>query len=463
MKDEVSAFIKRHALLKKHTTVLVGVSGGPDSMALLHYLYSIQSEWDLHLIALSVDHQLRGEESKEDVQYVAEVCQQWNIEHVSTSVDVPTYKKEKQIGTQLAARIRRYAFFEEQMEQHHADYLALGHHGDDQVETMLMRFARSANSSSFKGIPLKREFGSGELIRPLLGTTKDAIQRYCKENHIIPRLDPSNEETDYTRNYYRKFVLPILKEKNNNIHTTIQHLSETLDEDENYLTNQAKKVFERVVHFLEGNKGATLEIEAFKSQPTALQRRIYHLILNYLYDELPDNLSYVHEEQFFALIKKDQGNVQIDFPRQLYVEKSYHTLRFSFEKSNPQDLSFHHLLDIPGEVILPNGSRISATYIENLEVTSIDVNTYVCSAEKVVLPLHIRTRKNGDRMKWKGLMGSKKIKDIFIDAKIPLKNRDNWPIITDNNGEILWLVGLKKGHPKICKENTSFIQLHYQR
>ncbi|MUK88056.1 tRNA lysidine(34) synthetase TilS [Ornithinibacillus sp. L9] len=463
MKDEVTAFIKKHQLLKENATVLVGVSGGPDSLALLHYLREIQADWKLTLIALSVDHQLRGEESKKDVQYVADLCSKWNIGFVSTSVDVYTYKNEHQVGTQVAARVLRYEFFKQQMESYQADYLALGHHGDDQIETILMRLVRTADSSSFSGIPYKRLFGTGEIIRPLLCTTKASIEDYCRAHDIVPRLDPSNEETVYTRNYFRKFVLPILKEKNNNIHTTIQLLSESLHEDEMYLSTEARSMFEQVVYLHDGDKIATFDIEKFKSYATALQRRTYHLILNYLYDELPDNLSYVHEEQFFALLQRDKGNVQIDFPQQLIVEKSYQTIRFSFQSTNPQDLSFHYLLDIPGEVVLPDGSKVSATYVEQDEMNDrYDKHTYVLSGD-IALPLHIRTRKNGDRMRWKGLNGSKKIKDIFIDAKIPLHKRDIWPIITDNNGEIIWLAGIKKGNPKTCKDSNSLIKLYYQK
>ncbi|WP_090872786.1 tRNA lysidine(34) synthetase TilS [Oceanobacillus limi] len=464
MLDQVTAFINKHELLTKKATVLVGVSGGPDSMALLHYLKSIRAEWELTIIALTVDHQLRGDESKADAQYVLEMCQQWGIRLISTSVDVEEYKREKSVGTQVAARELRYAFFREQMEELKGDYLALGHHGDDQVETMVMRFVRTANSSSFSGMPFKRKLASGMLIRPLLCVTKEEIQNYCSEHQITPRLDPSNETTEYTRNYFRKFVLPILKEKNNNIHTTVQHLSESLQEDENYLRNQAKHMFENVVHLLKENKGISVDIEVFQSYATALQRRTYHLILNYLYDELPDNLSYVHEEQFFALLHRDKSNVKLDFPQQLKVDKSYKTITFSFHKpGNDEKPTYHYLLDVPGEVILPNGTRISAKHIKGNESFEESSHTFVCSLASSSFPLHIRTRAPGDRMSWKGLNGSKKVKDIFIDAKIPLTDRDSWPIVTDNNGEILWLVGLKKGQSGSCKENTSLIQLYYEK
>src|SRR5699024_838554 len=131
--------------LKKGSTILIGVSGGPDSIALLHLYHQLREEWNLHIIALAVDHQLRGESSKTDVAFVESICQEWDIPFQSTNVDVNQYKKQKKVGTQVAARELRYAYFKEQCKKHQANYLALGHHGDDQVETMLMNFTRSSN------------------------------------------------------------------------------------------------------------------------------------------------------------------------------------------------------------------------------------------------------------------------------------------------------------------------------
>ncbi|MEC5426062.1 tRNA lysidine(34) synthetase TilS [Virgibacillus sp. C22-A2] len=455
----ITTFIKKHGLLMEDTTVLVGVSGGPDSMALLHFLHSIREEWNLQLIAISVDHQLRGDESKADMDYVRHICDQWNITFIGTSVDVPSYKIEKHLGTQLAARELRYQFFEQQMKYHDAAYLALGHHGDDQVETMLMSLVRTADSSAFSGIPVKRNFAAGHIIRPLLCVSKEQILTYCLENRIAPRIDPTNHETEYTRNYFRKYLLPLIKEKNSNIHNTVQYLSETLQEDESYLRQEASKLVDRTVVFHAESKQASFEISLFKTHSYALQRRAFHLILNYLYDDLPGSLSYIHEQDFFALLKSDKSNVQIDFPSNLKLEKSYEKMVIYFAEHH--DSSYHKTLEIPGEIKLPDGSMVRADYVS--VYSEQNEQTYICEIEQVALPLHIRTRQRGDRMRWKGLDGSKKIKDIFIDAKVPRKDRNKWPILIDNNGEVLWLIGLKKGQPeKEVGRNASYIRVHYE-
>lgn len=458
MKESVLSFINKNQLIEPNTTIVVGVSGGPDSMALLHFLNSIKDEWNLKLVALTVDHQLRGEESLADLHFVENVCKKWNIPFCGTSVDVPSYKEEKRVGTQVAAREMRYQFFFEKMGEVNADYLALGHHGDDQIETMLMGFVRSATSRSLSGMPVKRAFNHGMIIRPFLCVTKHDISVYCQKYAIESRIDPSNLTTDYTRNYFRQFVLPLLKKQNNNIHTTVQQLSKSLQSEAAYLTQEAEKLVSQVVSLKKNC--ATLNIDLFQGYHHALQSKAYHLLLDYLYDELPKNLSYMHEEQFFALLTSQTANSKLDFPHQLKVEKSYRTLTICFEDTLLQESPFHQILSIPGKLLLPDGSVLETAITEDSYQQGKQF--YSCGKNQIALPLHIRTREPGDRMSWKGLNGSKKIKDIFIDEKVPARLRNSWPIVTDNNGEILWLVGLKKGAPRKQTNDTSFIQLYFR-
>ncbi|AXI07558.1 tRNA lysidine(34) synthetase TilS [Oceanobacillus sp. 143] len=461
MEQTVLSFIKKHQLLTENATVLIGVSGGPDSMALLHFFNSIRKKWNLQLNAVSIDHQLRGEESRKDLEYVRAICKEWDIPFVAAIVDVPGFIKQHQVGTELAARELRYQVFHEQMDQLNADYLALGHHGDDQVETMLMRLTRTASASMFNGMPIKREFANGMIIRPFLCITKKDIEAYCEENQIVPRIDPTNFDTIYTRNFFRKNLLPLIKEKNNNIHITIQHLSETLREDEEFLQTEAQQMVKELVEFDTVNRVASFEIESFRKHAHALQRRSFHLILDYLYKELPKDLSYVHEEYFFALLEHNKGNTRIDFPSNLKLEKSYDRLTFYFADINPHDPSYDETLALPGKVVLQDGSAVYAEYADKIETS--DPFLYTCNIDQVKRPLHIRTRRAGDRMSWKGLKGSKKLKDIFIDSKIPITERDKWPILVDHKGEVLWVIGLKKGHPKSQAVNGKWIQVHYKK
>ncbi|WP_174615356.1 tRNA lysidine(34) synthetase TilS [Virgibacillus ihumii] len=461
MIEKVQTFMRQHQLLNENSTVLIGVSGGPDSMALLHFFNTIKEVWNLTIIVVSADHQLRGMESLNDLEYVRQVCDKWNIQFVGTSLDVPTYKEEDKLGTQLAARKLRYAFFEEQMYRFNADCLALGHHGDDQVETMLMAFVRSADPASISGIPVTRRFAGGVIVRPFLCLTKDELEMYCRQHQIAPRRDPSNEETIYTRNFFRKQLLPLFKERNRNIHNTVQHLSEALQEDEHFLTDEAAKMVQEIVNVDRKNRKVTFQSTEFSAFPHSLQRRAYHLILNYLYEKLPKNLSYVHERKFFDLLAKSSGNTQIDFPDNLKLKKMYKTFVFSFGDNNKNPTLSPTTIEIPGKINW-YGGKVTAFYTEIPDERS-DM-CYACGSEEVALPLHIRTRRDGDRMYWRGLQGSKKLKDIFIDAKVPLPERDTWPVIVDDNGAVLWLVGLKKGIPaRQLENNDTYIQLVFRR
>ncbi len=462
MEEKVKAFINKHRLLEKNKRVLIGVSGGPDSMALLHFFRRIQKEWNLTLLALSVDHQLRGDASRKDLEFVAKVCKEWNIPFAGTSVDVKSYRKVHRVSEEVAARHLRYRFFQEMMEKQNGDILALGHHADDQLETMLMKFSRSADSAGLSGIPVMRPFVSGKLIRPLLAVGRKEIEAYCKKQGIETRMDATNADDSYTRNFFRIHVLPLIKEKNANIHTTIQRLSETLEDDEHYLQEQAKKMVEEVVFLQENPRKATLEMDKFASRPKALQRRAFHLILNYLYEgNIPKKLSYIQMLQIFTLLESNEGNLTLDFPNQLKVSRSYNRLIFHFNEPASAETD-RQTISIPGEYVLPDGNTLTAAWSATEPISAKD--SYYCSKADVKLPLHIRTRKPGDRMRWKGLNGSKKIKDIFIDEKIPLEERNNWPMIVDDNDVILWLVGLKKGEPKGERgKEGPFIHLQLKR
>ncbi|QDP38844.1 tRNA lysidine(34) synthetase TilS [Radiobacillus deserti] len=463
MRRVVESFVKKHQLLHKGATVLIGVSGGPDSMALLHLLKALEETWQLRLVALSVDHGLRGEQSKQDVAYVREVCQKWHIEFNETSVDVHTYKGKEGKGTQLAARELRYDYFQKQMEVWDADYLALGHHGDDQVETVLMRLAQRADPASLTGIPMKRPFAGGWIIRPFLCVDKEDIETYCQRNHIEPRRDPSNEEDVYTRNYLRIHVLPFLKRINPSVSDTIHKLTERVAQDDQYMNGEAKKVVSKTAFFEKEPLCCTVYIEKMREFPIALQRSAYHLILNYLYRSVPKDLSYIQEDQLIKLMD-NKPNKTIHLPNDLVVEKSYDKMIFSFQsqdKKEQKSYSFH--FQIPGEVFLPNGSMMKGKIVGKAIPEGND--TFVCHLDSITFPLYIRTRKPGDRMRIKGLNGSRKLKDIFIDEKIPLAERDIWPVVTDAKGTVLWLPGLRKSSLERVDDSlsTEYLQLEYVR
>ncbi|WP_082235810.1 tRNA lysidine(34) synthetase TilS [Halobacillus massiliensis] len=459
MLGTVHSFIKKHDLIKKNQTIVAAVSGGPDSLALLHFLTTIKEEYNLRIIAASVDHGLRGEASIEDVSFVEKAALQWGAEFFGTSVDVPAYKKRAGIGTQEAARTLRYQFLAEVMEKTGADRLALGHHGDDQAETMLMQLARRALPEAVQGIPVKRPFAGGFLIRPFLCLSKAEIQSYCKENGLEPRIDASNEDTEYTRNAFRKHVLPFLKEINPKLYEHMQHMSERVTEDRTFINNEAKKLLENVDMSSDEGGKAVLSKTTFQKFPLALQRSAFHLILNYLYGNQIEEISYLHEEMFFHLLQEQKPNASLDFPGNLRVIRAYDVITLTFAQPE-EETAFHAPLYIGKQVTLPDGSMISLEAADSREEAGRYV--YTCDSNHVSLPLIVRTRRPGDRLKLRGMNGSKKVKDIFIDQKIPAKERDTWPLVTDHDGQVLWLVGLRKGEGCTRDPSGTWLRLHYK-
>lgn len=446
MEQKLIRFLQDDQIILQNKKIIVAVSGGPDSVALLHFLKDRRSEWNIELLAVTIDHQLRSE-AEEDIRYVRHLCEDWNIRLINEKINVGAYERLHKVSTQVAARQLRYALFAKVMEKENADYLALGHHADDQIETIVMSFMRTTNLAGLQGIPHTRPFACGHIIRPLLSVNKAEIEQYCREKQLIPRIDKSNEDISYMRNYVRKRIVPQLKEKNPNLHVTMQQLIESLREDEQYLQQEARNAFEKIARYSEEN-GKTLALDqtALRAYATPLQRRIYRLTLDYLYDELPSQLSYSHENIFLALLKGNPTNKSLDFPRRLVIEVGYGLIRFYFKKEKDcKEQAFKEQVhSIPTIVPLPSGHTLEVAYTNSPKSDEMP-NEYICDLSQVTFPLQVRTRRPGDRMRYRGLPGSKKIKDIFIDEKIPRHNRDKVIVVTDATGEILWLVGIRKG------------------
>ena len=438
---KVNDFLSRHFFSLKNKKIIVGVSGGPDSLALLHFLWGQKDKRNLSIVAAHVDHMFRGQESLDDALFVKDYCKQHDIPFEMARINIPLIMERTGNSSQVAAREERYKFFETIMEKYDYPYLALAHHGDDQIETMLMRMTRGSTGKARAGIPFTRPFHRGMIFRPFLTLTKEEIEQYCRENQLTPRIDPSNKKSIYSRNRFRKEVLPFLKMENPNVHEHFQRFSEDLQSDEAFLQELTVQNMNKVMTIREKSK-ISMDIKPFLDMPLPLQRRGIQLILNYLYKDKPASLSAVHIDQVFSIIHHREPSGKLDFPNGLKVIRSYLQLTFQFQliKAKPYSLKIVE----PGMVILPNGGSIRIDYLDGEIPEFHHPYTALFHVEVVKWPLVIRTRKIGDRMTLKGMQGSKKIKDIFIDQKVPVQDRDTWPVITDSEDCILWLPGLKK-------------------
>jgi tRNA(Ile)-lysidine synthase len=451
-------FIKENQLIEKGDTLLVGVSGGPDSLSLLHFFHHSRKEYDISIEAVHVDHMFRGKESYEDLKFVEGVCDKYNIPFHHKRINISEKMKHRKGSLQESARHFRYSFFQEVMSSSNANKLVLGHHGDDQIETILMRLTRGSSGMSRAGIPIKRPFANGLIIRPLLSMNKKIIEEYCESYGLVPRRDPSNNKNDYTRNRFRNRVLPFLKEENPLVHEQFQKFSKEILEDELFLQELTLKKLNNIWNKL-GNK-VSIDIIRFDEMPLPLQRRSIHLILNYLYKDVPSSLTFVHTKEILEMIHKQGPTITIDLPEGLKFTRSYQEGIFHFESLYNVE-PFFYIVEEGKEVELPNQASIMANRSRILHYD--DLYIMKIKEESVSLPIIVRSRQPGDRMKIKGLNGTKKVKDIFIDEKVPLHLRDQWPIVQDSNGVILWIPGLKKSVLDTCEDAESQIILHYKQ
>lgn len=457
---KIKDFIEKHSLIQANDRIVFAVSGGPDSMAMLHYFVKNKSMYTIEIVVAHVDHMLRGEQSREDLAYVQSYCLKNGIPFEATSIPIKEKMAQDRLGMQETARKYRYEFLREVMEKYHANKIAVAQHADDQIETILMRLTRGSSGVSRAGILSKRSFGKGMLIRPLLRVTKTEIEIYCEENDLHPRIDVSNEQLTYTRNRFRHQVLPFVKEENIRAHEHFQRFSEELNEDEQYLMGLAKEQMKKICKKL-SKEEIIIEIPLLNSMPLPLQRRVIQLILNYLYYHKEVGLTALHMDSIQRILKGENPSAQLNFPKQLKIVRSYDECTFTYHV-HKKSQAYMYELNEGEECTLPSGANIQflTEAISNQE----EGGQYMyIHPNEIQLPLIVRTRKPGDRIALKGMNGTKKVKDIFIDLKIPLQDRTSWPIITDQNGEILWVPGLKKSKYDCAKsKETVYYKLHYK-
>ncbi|MEH7482296.1 tRNA lysidine(34) synthetase TilS [Neobacillus drentensis] len=440
LETKVKAFLNHQGFRLESKKIVIGVSGGPDSLALLHFLLAEQEKQNMTLVVAHVDHMFRGQESYEDAMFVKAFCEQHNLPFEMTRVNVPEIIESTGKSSQIAARDVRYEFFSKIMEKYQYRFLALAHHGDDQIETMLMRLTRGSAGLARAGIPFSRPFEQGIIFRPFLGLERADIQEYCLNHNLSPRIDPSNEKGIYSRNRFRKEVVPFLKKENPHVHEHFQRFSEELKSDETFLLELTVQRMNTVMTKKE-EREISIDIKRFLEVPKPLQRRGIQLILNYLYKEIPASLSAVHIDQVFFIINHPHPSGQLDLPNGLKVSRSYHSLSFQFQ---PIEVgSYHFEMTEPGTILLPNGGVISSKYMEG-DIPATNPYTALFHTSSIQWPIIIRSRNLGDRMTIKGMQGSKKLKAIFIDQKVPVHDRNMWPVLTDKEGSIIWLPGLKK-------------------
>ena len=404
--------------------IVVGCSTGPDSMALLDLLLKIRNKYDLFIIVSHVNHNLRKESIKE-AEFIKNYCALNNI-----CFETMTIEEYGDDNFHNEARNIRYQFFENVVNKYSANYLMTAHHGDDLMETILMRIVRGSNLNGYSGFKMIVEKDNYKIVRPLIFYTKDELLQYDLDNHVPYYIDKSNEKDTYTRNRYRKYVLPFLKSEDKDVHLKFLKFSNTLYESSKFIDKVTKSAIKRCII------NDKIIIDKFLEEDEFIQKEILYFFLRNFYQDDLILINDKHIDLLLLLIKSNKANSIVNLPNDVIAKKVYN--EFMFVKD--VDVIASYEIEFDKYVMLPNNHSIEL-------VDSIDSNSNnVCrlNSKDISLPLIIRTRRIGDKISVKGLNGTKKVKDIFIDKKISMDDRDLWPIVLDSSQNVVWIPGIKK-------------------
>ena len=439
--EEAYNFLNNKAYIEDNDNIVVAVSGGPDSMALLDLMVRVKQNKNINVICAHVNHNLRKESEDEKIM-VENYCLKNNI--------IFEYMKIEKYGDDNfhnEARTKRYHYFNQIVKKYKAKYLLTAHHGDDLMETILMRIVRGSTLRGYSGFSKIVKMDSYLIIRPLIGVTKKEIEEYCHKNNIKYAIDKSNYKDVYTRNRFRKYIIPHLKEEDQNVHKKFYKFSRTLLEYNDYID---KIVIEKIKEICPKN---VLDIEKWNNEEKVIKMKIIYSMLESYYEDDLMLITDKHAELVYDLIESDKSNMIIHLPNNVIAVKSYNSFYFSKKEESNEDYE----IEIIDYVNLPNGHNIEV--IENTKENGNDICRL--SYKDITLPLYVRNRKTGDRINLKGMIGSKKIKDIFINEKIDILERDLYPIVVDAQENIVWLPGLKKSKFNKSKEEKCDIILRY--
>ncbi|MFE5324442.1 tRNA lysidine(34) synthetase TilS [Paenibacillus sp. NPDC056579] len=450
--------IESEQLLRPGDSIVVAVSGGPDSVALLHLLFVLSGRWGWNLTVAHVDHRFRGDESAQEAEFVRELANRLGLRSEIAHLDVPRHIRETGKNSQVAARELRYGFLHQAAASCGASRIALAHHADDQAETMLMRLLRGTGPSGLTGIPIRRMEQHVELVRPLLRIYKSELLEYCHTHQLAYCTDSSNLETKYTRNGIRLDVLPYLQQFNEQLPQALNRLSVMMSAENEILDLQTHSLFEQYVavesDFAEWSRNW------FAGVHVALQRRLIKLILNYLSIE-SDSMDFLKLEQLRdAIVKAEPSNLRIDIGSNLILTREYDRIKLHTYVV-PAGPYRYSLQRYQSELTVPEtGVHLECAWFEGTLSASLQAFdkeghcTVWFDADELAFPLTVRSRADGDRMNLFGLNGSKKVKDIFIDAKIAPSCRAVTPVIADALGRIVWLPGVRRSSVAPVHEGT---------
>jgi tRNA(Ile)-lysidine synthase len=453
---DVRSYIDAYQMLPHGATVLAAVSGGPDSMALLALLYHLQPVYEIRLIAVHVDHQLRGQESVRDALFVRQQVARLGLPCHVVQVEVKRFRQTSGLSPQHAAREVRYAALAELQRQLGADRVALGHIADDQTETLLMRLLRGTGPAGLASMsPIRLPY-----IRPLMSIRRHMLIDLLRQEGIPWVQDSSNVKRTYQRNRIRLDVLPILREYNPQIDRRLYELTEMLAAEHHLLERQVDAWYPCIVS-QRSDRRLALQCQAYNHVPLAIQRRL----LRRLTDQFvvpPAAVHFHHIERLRRLLTRGKVGERLTLPGQWLVER-HHDVAMMWRGRALTGEAQAVVLSVPGQAALEAlDAVVTAEFMGAVPPPlALGRDVVYIDAGSIQTPLIVRTRWPGARFHPLGAPGHKKLKSFFIDKKVPRSERDRIPLVV-SGAEIVWVAGYQLGNRfRIRPETQRAVQLQY--
>jgi tRNA(Ile)-lysidine synthase len=499
LEAKVIDLVRQDGLIQRKELVVVGVSGGADSVCLLHVLAKSRKRLGIRLHAAHLNHQIRGIESEADAEFVSNLAGSLGIPITVNKQDVAAYRTERKCSLEEAARELRYAFFARVARKVGAHRIAVGHTRDDQVETILMHILRGTGTAGLCGLapcsPLahdnqgmpspaqasrvaKAQRSNLLVIRPLLDATRQETANYCQKHQLDPRVDSSNLLPSFSRNRLRLHLLPVLRQYNPSIDQALLRLADIAKEDNAFIEQQASELWEEVAR--QENKAIYLDKKQMAGLSIALQRHLLRVAVTKLIGDVRD-IEATHIEAARGLLNKPAGKITA-LPHDLICQGGYHELVIASTAKQsqlppcpfpPLPDEFH--LRVPGKTSFSGWNVLASIVREQVDslpsrgTTSRRGKTYQSNLvahfdlQKTGMNLRVRRRRTGDRFQPLGMNMPKKLHEFMVDAKIPRSWRDRIPIVCSPQ-QIIWVVGWRiDDRVKLAEANKEILRLEFIR
>ncbi len=473
--DAVERTIRSRSMFQRGDAVLVGASGGPDSMALLHLLLTLAPGFGFEIGAAHLNHGLRPGAADEDASFVKAASGKLGLPCFVEKIDVRKHRRDHGLSLEEAARRVRYGFFGRVAAAHGFNKIALGHQGDDNAELVLMNLFRGSGSPGVSGMPAIRPLGRGSvvLVRPLLEVSRSHIMAYLAEEGIAFVTDESNQDPRYTRNRIRRLLMPELKRSYNpRIAEALNRFARIQRAENDWIEEMVEPLFQQAV-LEKGAGGIVLSVPRLRELRIPARARVLRRAVAAVKGDLR-RITYSHVADVIALMETGPANGRLSLPEGLRVVREGEVIRIARAVKNSGGRSISRRSDPPGRGIVsehripkPGRNPVCARMDEiglELKFSALPLSeapdvagsggkTGLFDMDAVHFPLILRSFRPGDRFRPLGMTGAKKVKKYFIDSKIPAWRRGRYPLLVSRE-EIIWVVGLRQNDPSKVTPST---------